>query len=1319
MQMAFVTADEYLSGATKGGASSSSGSGFVSASDFLQQKQQKIDHVAEEERRRQEQQRSSWRDTSSKALTHTGGIIGNLQDQGRLPEVIEPVVDRRSKTERILDYVFQENPVSRVINYPFAKAAEYSVPDAPMVKDGRNVPGTSAREEHARRNPVESTGNDVLDQVLGVAGQVGSYFLNPSAPAQGPAAVYNAARNIAATRPVNAITSRTPNALAKRAVTEAAQEGAAAAAYAVPHSLIQGDTSAGEIAQNVALEGGLGIATGGLLGALSDPVKKAFQAWRNRGNAPAQVGEILALPEPKPKMLREGTVAGEGVMTGPGKIEPLALPEPKVAPPTTARVERRANPYRDKFEKLIEIANRQKFTPGREYEELEELWGRLASREDPGLDELIERAYPRRREAKPEMMGAARQQQSARDQYGVPGPVKSMDERYRPYVGEAAAPAVGPVGARRASGNTASQRVPAPKKTSVASSVPRETPRQQPPSQAEEALRSSPPPDDIDYPFENVPESAYAAESADVVTRDPRMQQYFDEELGLEPETLNATPTPRIRDRMNAKADEWIQQALNDIKNPNRLSSNPIDTYAKLGAGLMMKGTVKLADFTEEMVKMLGEEIRPQVRKIFTRSKEQYQQIKTETERQELGIFDIDVSKLKNFSSLKFNSTDVYRNFRDVFGEQFPKVKAAVLDPLDDAKKQHVELQEKLLTELQEKVVKGLGIKKNSKLSALVQDYGEGVISLDQLKAKAPEKWKSVVRADQWFRATYDQLIDQINEVRKRIYPTNPDKWVPKRKDYYRHFQELSGLEGLKNLFETPSNIDPRLEGISEFMNPKSKFAGFMQRRGLGPYKKDAVGGFLNYLPSASYAINIDPQIGNFQKLAKNLAEMTVNTKNVNDFIRYLQRYAQDLAGKTGLLDRVIVEYVPGGRKTLGVLNWFNNRAKSNTIMGNIGTVIAQGANIPNGIAFAKQHSIPGAGKTLMSIFQPNNEIKQSGFIKERFADMMYRKFDTDWLALDNPLHLRRMAEWMLEAGDRVGTEFIWNSAYHKGLAEGVESPIKYADEETRRLIAGRGVGEVPLLQKQKSVQLVMPFMLEVANLWRVMKDFVKEKDFAGLALLFLGSYLFNQVSEEVRGSGVTFDPIEAMLDAADSDTVLKGIGRLAGEVLSNVPLGQAVAGSYPEFGTSIPIPLVGSIDLPTREEFFGDADPTRFGGGILLQKAYQDPFRYLIPGFGGNQIDKSSGGIEALLEGGSYTDDDELRFPIDPTLWNIIRGAAFGQYSTDEAREFFDKDRRALTEEQTRSYQRSSNPGAFYERTMDRRQRETERRKRREERNN
>jgi hypothetical protein len=646
----------------------------------------------------------------------------------------------------------------------------------------------------------------------------------------------------------------------------------------------------------------------------------------------------------------------------------------------------------------------------------------------------------------------------------------------------------------------------------------------------------------------------------------------------------------------------------------------------------------------------------------------------------------IDPKGLKDVSGLKAYTTDPYRLGRDVFGKDYPTIKKRVFDPFDASKKARVQEEHHLLNKLKTDVVDKYGITKGSKKSALIQKYGEKQITLDELKQQAPKDWKDIVESDKWFRDFYDNQIDEINGVRARIYPNRPEMQIPKRNDYYRHFKDLSGLEGVKNLFDNTSGIDTSLIGTSEYTNPNSKFLSFAQKRGLGRFKNDAVGGVLDYVRAATYAKHIDPHISVFKQLKKEIAQGTNGKNNADNYLQYLDDYSKDLAGKTNPADRFIQKVIPGGRVAFTVLQKVNNRVKKNTILGNVGSSLSQLANIPNGIGFAKQHSVEGMGKSLAAIFKDIPEMKESGFLKERFGDSMYRKFDTRWF--EQP---QKFASWMLETSDKLGTNFIWNSAHAKGVAKGVENPVKYADDATRSLVAGRGIGEIPILQKSKLFQLVAPFQLEVANLWRVQQDFVKAKDFGGIATLFLGSFLFNKAMEETRGTKVVFDPISAMLDASTKGlTPLQRGGRLAGEVLSNVPLGQTVASVYPEYGTKV----LGK-QLPTREELFGDRDPTRFGSSLLAVKGLQDPIFKLLPPMGGLQAQKTIKGLSAIRKEGVYNKDGtKLNHPVSPTLENRIKGTLFGQYSSDEAKDYFKNDRRPLTEKQTKEYEMNKQLG-------------------------
>lgn len=656
------------------------------------------------------------------------------------------------------------------------------------------------------------------------------------------------------------------------------------------------------------------------------------------------------------------------------------------------------------------------------------------------------------------------------------------------------------------------------------------------------------------------------------------------------------------------------------------------------------------------------------------------------------------IQKLKDIKNIDIGLKDVNRNFETVFGKNSDAEKR-LLKPFDTSKAKMVDDKNRIADELDKNIVQKYGFKQGSRESAAIQQFGEGNRDYASLVNEFGEtKAKNIVESDKWFRSKYNQLLDEVNTVRQRIYPGQVDKIIPKRKDYYRHFVEMQeGFAGLKNLFDTPANISPSLSGVSANTKPKSKWLSFAQQRLGNKTTEDAIGGFIEYANAQTYAKHIDPHVAEFRGFTDQLREQMETYKGdagkLNNFIEFMDDFTNDLAGKTNPADRAIQKYIPGGRKTFAVLNWINNRTKANVIVGNLSSAVAQFFNIPQGVAEAGPvASAKGLLRSFAGLVGNNKEIGQSEFVKTRYGDDAFDRFDTGALA-----STKKLAVWITSIGDKIGTRYIWNSLYEKALANGIENPVKYADDYTRKMVAGRGIGEVPVLQKAKTFQLVAPFQLEVANIWHVMNDWAGEKAAGKFVTFFVASHIMNKIAKEVRGSDVSLDPIQAFYEAyntyqneEDKKTgVIKAGGRLGGEVLSNIPGGQSVASLYDEYGTGALGTVVKGItgETITRKELFGEGDPTRFGGGLLATKALQDPLYKLVPSFGGEQIKRTIQGIQAVNRGTSESKKGLVRTPIQKTAENYIRGALFGQYSIPEVRDFFDKNRTVLGEKQTEQF--------------------------------
>lgn len=660
--------------------------------------------------------------------------------------------------------------------------------------------------------------------------------------------------------------------------------------------------------------------------------------------------------------------------------------------------------------------------------------------------------------------------------------------------------------------------------------------------------------------------------------------------------------------------------------------------------------------------------------------------------------------KGKDLNSFRHTWSDVFRNFRQVFGKDADNYGAKFLQRFDDAKRPYIDDVTNWAGALDTNIVKGLGIKPKSKLSGLVQKYGEKLITIDELKRRAPKDWERVVQADQWFRTQYDDLIEQINASRKSIYPNSPEKLIPKRADYYRHFKEFAeGYKGLINVFDTPAQIPAELVGVSDTTKPFTKFLSLAQRRKGPKTTYDAVSGFVDYIRSAAYAKNIDPQVKGFYELADELRGLTstgADSKMVgsaNNFIEFLEDFARNLSGKTNPLDRGVQKFT--GRKLFKVVDWVNNRVKVNMVLGNISSAINQTASIPNAIADAGPvNSVKAIGGIVNSIVGDGIKPRQvSTFVGERYLDEVFEPFETGMLK-----YPKRLAKWLLTTGDKMTVNFTFQAEYQKALSKGLtdKDAINFAQNATRNVVAGRGIGEVPLGQKSKVIQFVAPFQLEVANQWLMAKDWIDEKTFGKFVTLALTAHVFNEASERVSGNRILPDPLEYL------EQGIKAYEEEGGGKEGGFKLGMRILGGY---ASTFPgaTNIAGFFPEKTRQEYFGSLDPGRFGSGSPLTKAVQKSAQGISEGsaanlityiglpFGGAQVRKTKGGIDAVTQGGMMNDRGELSFPLNDNTAAKIQALVFGQYANPNARLFFDRDLYRLSQKETAQWNYAVSKGA------------------------
>ncbi|ULL14362.1 hypothetical protein DVH26_07805 [Paenibacillus sp. H1-7] len=122
-------------------------------------------------------------------------------------------------------------------------------------------------------------------------------------------------------------------------------------------------------------------------------------------------------------------------------------------------------------------------------------------------------------------------------------------------------------------------------------------------------------------------------------TEAAELRRFVDESKKFIQETTRKPKPPRpprepkekrIRDNVVSFLDAQEQAAKDRLRARGiQISSTPLDVwadYAMIGAAKMARGVIKFSDWSEQMVKEFGEEIRPQLQQLYERSVEAYEQ---------------------------------------------------------------------------------------------------------------------------------------------------------------------------------------------------------------------------------------------------------------------------------------------------------------------------------------------------------------------------------------------------------------------------------------------------------------------------------------------------------------------------------------------------------------------------------------------------------------------------------------------------------------------------------------------------------------------
>lgn len=654
-------------------------------------------------------------------------------------------------------------------------------------------------------------------------------------------------------------------------------------------------------------------------------------------------------------------------------------------------------------------------------------------------------------------------------------------------------------------------------------------------------------------------------------------------------------------------------------------------------------------------------------------------------------------------------------------------------------------------------ISKRYNIKPGSKESAAAQMYAEGFyvgknndiiaygdkeLAVDFPDAKVRANIKDLAR-DPRIREFYDTTLAMINESRKRnAYPE-----IPRLDNYFLHFRAMDDTFSKLGLPFNPNDIRAKdlptdLNGVTADLKPGQPYFASAKHREGKRTSFDLLGGLERYATSAKNQIYHIDDIQTLRALRNYIADTygqanglegldtlseeeaqdrieQVYNSHLSTFAKFLNEEANVLAGKTSLIDRGLEGVI--GRRGITFLNTVNQQVGKNMVGFNISSSLTN--FLPVAQTFAKTNKFDflkafaqTASNKIGSIFGKNDGFAESSpvMIRRKGADSFYR---TPWQKLGDAGYV------FMSAVDDISTELIARTKYNELIRQGMDSQQAHieTDKWVSRLMGDRSLGQQPQLYNSKMLGLFTKFQLEVRNqLDSQFYDTIQEANvstehiqnnlernakkaakitstFVQLAVV---QHLFGKAFESIAGYNPAFDIIDALIKAfgwddeeEDEDTVLDNIEEGFLALLGDLPYTSTFTGGR------IPI----SSALPVEQFVTGKDD---YGNEVSRWDTLKGaaPY-YLLPG-GYGQIKKTKQGLEMFDDelpiAGSYTDSGNLRFPVEDTIANRLQAGLFGQYASENARDYFNNDRTPLKEKQIQEFIDSELPIADYHKYRD-----------------
>lgn len=460
------------------------------------------------------------------------------------------------------------------------------------------------------------------------------------------------------------------------------------------------------------------------------------------------------------------------------------------------------------------------------------------------------------------------------------------------------------------------------------------------------------------------------------------------------------------------------------------------------------------------------------------------------------------------------------------------------------------------------------------------------------------------------------------------------------------------------------------------------------------------------------------------------------------EFVKYIDNYANLLAGKQSMADRGL-EYI-AGRTSLNAGNKLVSMFARAQVAGNLSSVLNQSSQLKDIAAeIPAKHITKAIGDICRGTGGKPWNVKNTEMFNS--YDLLTGKKGIEYLtAKDNKANAFVTGLFKpADIADSLVSTLAVQSRYNQLISEGKSEADARAgaDRWATSIMASRMKGSRPMIFESKNVvtQMISMFQVEAANSWAHLTQDLPAKVKSietqygkGAAQKYvavtatkglLSAFLLNRIAEAAYGgTPASFDLLgyaARFISSGMGITVNEGLKRIFEDMAETVfgenifggdddddedrdrtfDLDAAVSDAAYDISNDIPFVRGVSGALGLGDQTLPLANVAEAVGGVKNALTAEDRSAgqiadaalelgsTLVPG--GRQLQKTYQGAKTMLQGGrtyGYGDKKRLQYTVEQTPLKAFQALAFGNSGLSETRDFYAGDAKGLSVRQTQA---------------------------------